>query len=410
MKTRINTLSLAMAFVTAMALGSCKKDSEKDPSVDVTVAVTYPETYGSTYAEGVNVELTNAFTGNKATATTDAEGNAFFASVLPGAYTITANKELTPQQALALTGLEEEVSLNAAASNQQVSVAGGRIELRLAGSAVGGFLIKEMYYAGASDAEGKGGTNGADAFYEIYNNSTEVLYADSLCIGEVMGRPYVSASSIPSGFKADQQHIYFQNILMVPGNGTTYPVEPGTSILIARSAINHKSDTELGNPNSPVDLGTGSADFEAYWDIPATIRDVDNANVPNMIIHFTHSQTIIDWWPTVFGPSMAIFRHPEPASLPQFTEPGSTLLTTYPQLPVEYVIDAVDCIRNPTVTDFKRLPTALDAGFQSVSNNNSGESIRRKVKATVNGRRVLQDTNNSTNDFEVLTTPTPKSW
>lgn len=404
MKKSDNRLSVLLALLAVFALGSCKNDNENDPSVDFTVVVTYPESYKDTHAQGVSVELTNAFTGNKASVTTDAEGKAYFTALLPGSYTITANKELSPQETLEQIGVEEEVSLNAAASNQQIDVSGGSIELQLAGSPVGGFVIKEMYYAGAVN------TSGSDAFYEVYNNSTEVLYADSLCIGDVVGSPYVSSSSTPSGFKSDEQHVYFQNILMIPGNGTTYPVQPGESILIARSAINHKSDSELGNPNSPVDLGTGIADFEAYWDIPATVRDVDNAEVPNLIIHFAYSQTIFDWWPTVFGPSIAIFKHPDPANLPQFTQPGTTASTTYPQLPVEYVIDAVDCIRNPTVTDFKRLPTSLDAGFQAVSNNNSGESIRRKVKTTVNGRRVLQDTNNSTNDFEVLTAPTPKSW
>lgn len=399
--TRFYFIWAILAFII---LGACNDNNDVDPSVDFTVVITYPESYKDIHAQGVRVELTNSFTGNTASATTDIEGKAYFSTLLPGAYTITANKELGVQEASEQVGLEEEISLNAALNNQQISVAGQSIELQLTGSAVGGFVIKEMYYAGAVN------TNGSDAFYEIYNNSTEVLYADSLCIGDVVGSHYTSSASIPSGFKSDEANIYFLSILMVPGNGTTYPVQPGESILIARSAINHKSDPDLGNPNSPVDLGTGIADFEAYWDIPATIRDVDNVDVPNLIIHYTYSQTIFDWWPTVFGPSIAIFRHPDPTSLPQFTQPGFASTVTYPQLPVEYVIDAVDCLRNPTVTDFKRLPTALDAGFQSVSNNNSGESIRRKVKATVGGRRVLQDTNNSTNDFEVLTTPTPKSW
>ncbi|MGO3653994.1 MAG: DUF4876 domain-containing protein [Sphingobacterium sp.] len=404
MKKSNSILSLSLVLLTLFTLSSCKKDKNSDPSVDFTVVVTYPETYNDTYAQGVTVELTNAFTGSKAKATTDSEGKAYFESLLPGAYSITANLELSPQQALEQVGQEEEISLNLAHNNQQIDVSGNSIELRLTGSPVGGFVIKEIYYAGAVN------TNGSDAFYEIYNNSTEVLYADSLCIGDIVGKPYVSASSIPSGFKSDEANIYFLNILMIPGSGTTYPVEPGKSILIARSAINHKSDAELGNPNSPVNLGSGIEDFEAYWDIPATVRDVDNADVPNLTIHFASSQTMFDWWPTVFGPSIAIFKHHDPKNLPQFTQPGTTSSITYPQLPVEYVIDAVDCIRNPTVTDFKRLPTSIDAGFQSVSNNNSGESIRRKVKTTVGGRRVLQDTNNSTNDFEVLNTPTPKAW
>lgn len=120
--------------------------------------------------------------------------------------------------------------------------------------------------------------------------------------------------------------------------------------------------------------------------------------------------TMFDWLTTVFGPSIAIFKHPDPAGLPLFTEPGSTSTRSYPQLPVANVIDAVDAISNENASAFKRLPAALDAGFTFCSGTYVKESVRRKVKTTLNGRRVLQDTNNSTLDFEVLKTPTPKSW
>jgi len=37
-----------------------------------------------------------------------------------------------------------------------------------------------------------------------------------------------------------------------------------------------------------------------------------------------------------------------------------------------------------------------------------GKSVRRKVLSQNNGKTVFKDTNNSTDDFEILTTPTLK--
>jgi hypothetical protein len=48
--------------------------------------------------------------------------------------------------------------------------------------------------------------------------------------------------------------------------------------------------------------------------------------------------------------------------------------------------------------------------MNTVGGTYSGTSLRRKVKQEIGGRKVLMDTNNSTNDFEENKTPTPKSW
>ena len=45
-------------------------------------------------------------------------------------------------------------------------------------------VFKEIYYTGVKDFYFR------DQFYEIYNNSTEVVYADSLCIAETIFASY----------------------------------------------------------------------------------------------------------------------------------------------------------------------------------------------------------------------------
>lgn len=379
---------------------ACKDDDEVKP-VGFTVTVSYPETYKDQLASGAKVIVTNTVTNVTENTTTNASGAAMFSTLIPGTYQISVSRDLSASEGLTQTGIESEVYLNASVSNYVLSEAGGNVDVRLKGSPVGGLVLKEIYYTGSPSFYFY------DQFYEIYNNSTDTLYADSLCIGDVVGNPYLSSSSKPSGFLTDTENIYFSNIWMVPGNGKTYPIAPGKSIIIAETGMNHKSDP-AGNPESPVDLGTPVGDFETYYETSG--RDTDNPAVPNMIQVYIAIPTMFDWLTTVFGPSIAIFRHPDPAGLPLFTEPGSTSTRSYPQVPVANVIDAVDAVSNENASAFKRLPAALDAGFTYCSGTYVKESVRRKVKATLNGRRVLQDTNNSTQDFEVLTTPTPKSW
>lgn len=397
----------ATHMITALLLlcsfWSCKKDEDNTQTLALHVQVEFPDTYQTIQASGVNVTVKNSFTGEEKKISSDTNGEAAFTGLLPGVYQITASRELNAEEGLQQTGIAGEVFLNATISNHSLQES-GNVTLKLKGSSPGGWLIKEIYYTGAPGA----GFYSNDQFYELYNNSADTLYADGLSIGDAAGNPYVSPSSKPSGFASDTEYVYFQNIFTVPGDGATYPVAPGKSFLIARSAINHKSDVTLGNPNSPVDLGKGIADMEVYWEQAG--RDTDNPDVPNMIVSFFMTATMHDWITSVFGPSIVLFQHDNVDKLPLVLEPGSTNGRTYPQVPVSAVIDAIDCVRNSSVGHFKRLPTNIDAGFQFSTNSYTGESLRRKVKTEINGRKILQNTNNSSADFELIKTPTPKSW
>jgi hypothetical protein len=56
--------------------------------------------------------------------------------------------------------------------------------------------------------------------------------------------------------------------------------------------------------------------------------------------------------------------------------------------------------------ELKRMPAILDAGAATVNGTYLGVSVARKVKEThPDGRVILQDTNNSTDDFEVMDPP-----
>jgi hypothetical protein len=112
----------------------------------------------------------------------------------------------------------------------------------------------------------------------------------------------------------------------------------------------------------------------------------------------------------VGGPGIVIFRVDEFNNLERQTQPGSTYTFEYIKLPVEYIIDAVEAGRNANEIQFKRFPATIDAGMIWCSGTYVGESIRRKTSKVIDGRRILQDTNNSTQDFEVIKPPTPRSF
>src|SRR5690606_17804106 len=85
---------------------------------------------------------------------------------------------------------------------------------------------------------------------------------------------------------------------------------------------------------------------------------------------------------------------------PLLAEPGANA-DQYIQLPVSAVMDALDVQPTPTEDRIpKKLQPVQDAGYNFVTGGSySSQALMRKVKETVGGRRVLQDSNNSSADF-----------
>ena len=200
----------------------------------------------------------------------------------------------------------------------------------------------------------------------------------------------------------------------IPGNGQTYRVAPGQMILIADNGMDH---TEV-NVNS-FDLST--ADFE-WYDVSSSAgaTDVDNPNVTNLDKLYCYTQTI--WVPHNQGhKSFGLARFPAGVTAEQYFATDSlyvkydyevvTSAGTFSQsrksymIPNEWIVDMVNMAPSET---FQWLTSSdkLDAGYAYVAPTGSdvtrfGKAVRRKTKAILNGVRVLQDTNNSTDDFEM---------
>lgn len=436
---------LSIAFLAA-ALTACKKDKSPDIApVDLGVNVSYGLST-STYTLPLNdikVKLTNINTGNVSEASTDADGKVSFKQISAGTYDIDAVLEIDAATYSQLTGTvtQQNVTFNASIKNTQINAGSNdQLDLKLITGKSGDWVIKQVYYAGSDNA------NGAifrDQFVEIYNNTDQVMYADSLYFSQLEGRALPTTSGyywqandqydwsksvgMPSNIDANNDYVYTSVILMVPGNGKQHPVQPGESIVIAQTALNHKSPFTGNNgstisvkdPSLTVDLS--AADFETYYgNLPGVsplASDIDNPNVPNMeVIQYTGRDMVLD---ANGRESYVIFKVDGPdvvKNLPSYyapliATPGTSAKKSF-QLPISYIIDGVDVQPNlPANRIPKKLNAQIDAGTTFVPKGRyTSQSIIRKTEKTVAGRRILKDTNNSTEDFDYFDVAQPKGF
>jgi hypothetical protein len=367
------------------------------------VQVQYPSTYATQAAAGARVILTSTERGSADTLITGPGGTVSFPRVVPGTYTLSASRELTANETQELTGQATALTLNALRPAEPFLARPATPPvLQLDGSRVGDLVIKEVYYTGSGTPTG--GNYFSDQFVEIYNNATDTVFLDGLLIGDVFGNSgQINPNSLPTPYQSDASSVYVSSIWQIPGSGTQHPLAPGASVLIAQDGINHRSDPN-GNPASPVNLG--NAEWETF-NLRDDGRDLDAPGVPNLtrIVH----RGGFDWLITVFGPGVVIFRAPDVAALDTVLAPGSTS-TFRTRVPNALVIDAFEALQNGGSGAYKRIPAALDAGFVFAPGTYTSSSARRRVARLVNGRPVLQDTNNSTSDFEIITPPTPRGF
>jgi hypothetical protein len=123
------------------------------------------------------------------------------------------------------------------------------------------------------------------------------------------------------------------------------------------------------------------------------------------------------------GPGIVIFRRNTPFDASdvynyQYTnQSGNPAEINLVKIAVENVIDGIEIMENSTLGDWKRMPASIDGSFTYLKADGgafySGMSLRRKINETATsrfGRVVLQDTNNSSSDFESINTPDPKGY
>lgn len=321
--------------------------------------------------------------------------------ILPGIYTVNVSG----------TGIDangNEYYLNGSVVNQAIFQEGSSLSLTIKGLKISPLVFKEIYYACSRTPLNKSYIY--EQFYEVYNNSSNMLYLDGIHFANLY--PDRSSTNLPLWPEEDgDDYVYALRVWKFPGSGTDYPLQPGESCVIAQFAVNHQ--LEIYNPASPID--NSSADFEFYMDN----TNYTNAPAPDMEHVFYNGKaakgTLKQYLTSVYGGAYVAFQIPEGETWDPVNDPNmqtrdlsTTKATLYAKVPIRYILDAVEAIDNEAKAEAKRLPGVLDAGMTWVGAIYNGLGVCRKPSLDDNGNPIqrengayiYQDTNNSTDDFE----------
>ena len=378
--------------LAVLAMVGCQKTGTKTISINVKVDETKLVAAGIPSPESYGVKISNFATGSVIETTTE-NGIATAVGIIPGVYTVTVSASQNQGGfTYTIAGSESNVSLIADGAEVVVNVDAVK-EAAL--------VFKEIYYTGVDPAN----FYFRDQFYEIYNNSTEVVYADGLCIAETVFANYDKSIIYEWPIENADQYVFARVIWQLPGDGTTYPVQPGESFVIAQWATNHKAEN-LSKGLSPVDLI--GAEFEAI-EKETTFNGIlltDNPAI-NMKKVVQAGYAMPQWLTSTDGSRYVLFKPSKPLKNEDFiTATNADYQGTAREIAISDVIDAVQAVNNESGMSVLGLPTALDAGAIWCSGSYVGESIARKIKETrPDGTKVYQDTNNTSNDFEVKKDP-----
>lgn len=377
--------------LAVLAMVGCQKTGTKTISINVKVDETKIAAAGIPSPESYEVKISNFATGSVIETTTE-NGLATATGIVPGVYTVTVSGSQNQGGFIyTIAGSESNASLLAD---------GDEVTVKVDAVKEAALVFKEIYYTGVKDFYFR------DQFYEIYNNSTEVVYADNLCIAETIFASYDKSIIYEWPIENADQYVFVKVVWQIQGDGHSYPIKPGESFVISQWATNHKAES-LSKGVSPVDL-TG-AEFEAIEKestAPSGLVLTDNPAI-NMKKVIQAGYAMPQWLTSVSGSQYIIFKPSKPLKNEDFiTATNADYNGVGREVLISDVIDAVQTVSDETGMNVLGLPKVLDAGAIWCSGQYVGESIARKIKETrPDGTKVYQDSNNTTNDFEVKKDP-----
>lgn len=406
-------------------------DTNQSVVNDLTIQVEFEEEFAAADKSDIAVTVTNPL-GEDFTLQTNEQGIAILPSAIVGNYSVVSSHSLSEQEVLDLTGniTSGNLPFNGSIASFELSSSNqlATLVLESAGT-IGNIIIRQVYYSGSPNEAAAL----RDGFIEIYNNSNTTEYIDRWYLGLTERSTRTSegirsadgvvytlpdfqydwtksldlGGSQASGNALNTEYIYARDLYQFPGDGDDYPILPGQAIVIARDAVNHQSTAE--SPELTIDLS--NADFEVFYN---SNFDVDNAEVPNMTIIQERrpggTNLILDG----FGRNgfFLLDNNANVVTYPEVLRPDRAenfigdARFYFMQIPITEVIDGVQGNRFDVDSRVALVfPNSIDAGFVTNPGGlRSSEALIRKITpASVNNdRKVYQDTNNSSSDFEVI--------
>jgi hypothetical protein len=323
----------------------------------------------------------------------DTTGVATFVDQLPGLYEVEVTRPLTAAEVV-----QADSTARLLAGGRRISVSpGAQSAVAAIADHRGSLVFSEFFLTEPSHLE-TGGISYPDAkYFEIYNNSDTTIYLDGKYWG-VGWEFLLDYSAWPCAQTApvrnDSAGVWTREVLRFPGAGADYPVQPGGVALVAKSALDHR-------PVHPGLYDLSHADFE--W---GGYRSADNPDVPNLQdiglrpLRFNNP---------FYGDPVFLSEPVDLAALPQYTDPHSG--SKWVRIPHDAILDVwvsaqdwttssftpgVSLCLEATHKYFERLPGPAFAA----SDWEEALSLQRRVLYVLpDGRKVLQDTDTSMEDF-----------
>ncbi len=386
---RINTFVLIMSMLLVFSFWACVDQEPQEVIDEFSVEMIMPDDFGDSvfYANQTIVLKSNRISYS---AITDSLGKAVFKNIIPGIYNLSTHQVLTSE--ISLVGDTLQYRLFKTDS----------LVLKLNKSIKANLIISKVYASGTKDNNNKNYV--ADRYVEIFNNSDTIQVLDStFYFGLVEAESVIAypASKNP-GF------VYARQVFRFIKDASKLNIQPGGSVILANSAIDH---TQF-SANS---INLRISDFEAK-----NTTFSNNAEVSGLELIYSAFPALIYMNLINGGDNGAfLFRTTQNVrSFPILYMPGKEQGNRYMQIPIQYVIDGVETLKNYTTggvrVETKRLQTYVDAGYMFItaSTGYTHESIERRVDVakSTTSRYYLIDSNNSSNDFRVVTDPTPRKY
>lgn len=360
----------------------------------VTVYAIYPAGHADAVHSGATVRFEEISSGSAWVAATDAQG-AVRVQIPTGIFRIS----LSDRQGRDIyNGTLDRIVVDGPQS----------LNLPLSYSLAGTLVVKELYVGGCSKAPQEG-TWQSDQYVLLHNNDSEPVCLDGLCFGTLT--PY-NSNGVNHWLGADGSLPDFAPVVTVvwkfPGDGTSHPLAPGEDALIAlRGAIDHTAEyplsVNLNRPDCYVCYNPTYFPNPLYH--PAPGDRIRQDHILEVAVKTGQANANVT---SISSPAFVIFRAQD-TTIEDFlarpdviqATPGASADVVV-KVPWEWVIDAVEVFNGSSSGNAKRIPAAVDAGYVTQSETFKGRSLMRRTDEEASaaaGFEILEDTNNSSNDF-----------
>ena len=373
---------ITVSYKVAATTGFVPKGGTVEPDPDFPVAGL--KAVFNNYSEGTQVE-----------AIVDEDGIATAEGLVPGIYAITFSGSVEKDgETYYLNGTAQNVALSKNVSKAE-AMADDAPTVNIRPAKAGNLCFSELYYCGATTPTG---IYFRDQTYQIYNNGNTDFDISGLCFAQL--NPYNPTANLPvwPDEDGDGNYVYAGLVWQIPTD-QPYILKPGESIVIAQKAYNHGLEGTYPFDNS-------MAEWEAF--AGKVENDTPAPNLPK-IWQSSDIYLTMQWLAPVFGAAYCIFKAPDDVTIDAdyYEQDGHwqtqvNKSTRYAKIPADYILDGVELLTYMTEIDCKRIPGFVDSGATAVEGTYVGKSVSRKViDQREDGTPIYQDTNNSTEDFQI---------